>query len=706
MYGVEGPFGDWASRPPAAVAAALTQRLGIAVYVAEPGPAGRWLHVSPAIQEVLGVSPAALIEDPTLWSSLVHPDDRDALMGSEVGLEPDSRARVDYRVIRPDGRVLWLLDDAVIGRSPDGEPVMDGYLVDITSQRRAERMMAGQARVVEGLTGRTSLREVLAGLPGVCVESASAVACVIEIAAERLVALRSDVDAVPGDGATLSADAVLPDSDATGRVTLYYAPGVAPPADDRVVPEWAAGLLSLAATRLAERERAELMYAQLAATLESTVDGIVVVDRHDRIVGHNTRFAQLWDLDPAVLAAGDTAAVTSAILDRLEDPTAYLAAVHHLAGNPEETSVDELRTRDGRALERYSLPQRIDGLPVGRVWSFRDVTETRRLQAELREREASLDRLVSQVTDYAILNLDAEGRVASWNEGAARILRHAESAVLGVSYEVFFPDDAPEFGRADRLLHLALTRGSSREEGWFVRQDGERFWAAIVLTALRDDQGRMRGVGLVLQDVSERRTAQLALERRARTLATVGTIATAANSATSIGGALDTALLAVCEHGDWQLAHVYLLDDESGTLRHHAWHVAPDLDAQRFAAFIAATDATSPADLPLPAAALEQGRTVWVSDLAAMAAVGRAHAGTAAGLVSGSGVPVLVGSERVGVLEFFSTTPRPFDVESDLVMRQLGTQLGRVVERERAERRSASLARSVMRLSGDTPALG
>jgi len=374
--------------------------------------------------------------------------------------------------------------------------------------------------------------------------------------------------------------------------------------------------------------------------------------------------------------------------------------VQHLADSPEETSVDEVRTRDGRELERHSLPQRIDGRPVGRVWSFRDVTETRRLQAEVREREASLDRLVSQVTDYAILNLDAEGRVASWNEGAARILRHAASAVLGQSYEVFFPDDAPEFGRADRLLQLALQRGSAREEGWFVRQGGERFWAAVVLTALRDEQGRMRGVGLVLQDVSERRTAQLALERRARTLAAVGTIATAANSATSIGGALDTALLAVCEHGDWQLAHVYLLDDESGMLRHHAWHVAPDLEPHRFADFIAATDATTPTDLPLPAAVLEQGRTVWVSDLGALPPKGRAPAGNGAGLVSGSGVPVLVGSERVGVLEFFSTSPRPFDVESDLVMRQLGTQLGRVVERERAERRSAALARNVMRLSG------
>ncbi|WP_158239844.1 PAS domain S-box protein [Phycicoccus duodecadis] len=702
MYGAEGPFDDWASRP-GAVASSLTHRLSIAVYVAEPGPVGRWLHVSPAIHEVLGVSPTAILEDPTLWNSLLHPDDREALIGSEVVLEPDTRARTDYRVIRPDGRVVWLLDDAVIGLDAAGRPVMDGYLVDITSQRRAERMMAAQARVVEGLTGRTPLREVLVGLPEACVESASAVACVVEVGDARLVALRSDADSVPRLGATLSADTPLPDSEATGRVTLHYAPGVVPPADDRAVPEWAVGLVSLAATRLAERERAELMTAQLAATLESTVDGILVVDRHDRVVGHNTRFARMWDLDPAVLAAGDTAAVTGAILDRLEDPAAFLAAVQHLAGNPEETSVDELRTRDGRELERYSLPQRIDGHPVGRVWSFRDVTETRRLQAEVREREASLDRLVSQVKDYAILNLDAEGRVASWNEGAARILRHAESAVLGMSYEVFFPDDAPEFGRADRLLQLALTRGSAREEGWFVRRDGERFWAAVVLTALRDDQGRMRGIGLVLQDVSERRTAQLALERRARTLATVGTIATAANSATSIGGALDTALLAVCEHGAWQLAHVYLLDDESGTLRHHAWHVAHDLDPHRFAAFIAATDAISPIDLPLPAAVLEQGRTVWVSDLTVMPATGRAPVGSAAGLVSGSGVPVLVGSERVGVLEFFSTSPRPFDVESDLVMRQLGTQLGRVVERERAERRSAALARSVMRLSGGNP---
>ena len=703
MYGTDGPFDDWARRPLASVLSPSTHRLGIAVYVAEPGPTGEWLHVSPAIQEILGIPPEALIADRDLWHTLLHPDDRDTVMGSEIRLELDSGARADYRVIRPDGRVVWLLDDAVVSSTPDGHAVMDGYLVDVSSQRRAEQMLAAQAVVVGRLTGRTPLREVLAELPAAALTATSAVACLVEVGdGDPLVALRSDVAAVPRDGATVAAEARTPDGTVAGRVTCHFAPGVIPPSTDREVPGWTAALVELAVTRIAERERADLMYAQLAATLESTGDGICVVDRVNRVVAHNTRFAEMWRIDPAVLLSGDGRAVVDRMLDQVEDPAGVFETLRRIAEHPERTSVGELRTLDGRVLERSSRPQRIDGQPVGSVWSFRDVTETRRLQAEVREREASLERLVDQVRDYAIVNLDPEGRVASWNQGAARIIGYAENEILGSDLSVFFSEEGVDAARPARLLQRALAEGSAREECWCRRQDGQRFWASTLLTALHDEEGRLRGLGLVMQDITDRRTAELALERRARTLAVVGGIATAANSATSVGDALDTALVAVCEHGGWQLAHVYLVDDASGELRHRAWHVGPDLPRERYADFIATTDAQAPADLPVPAAVMAKGRSMWVADLSGTVAEGRSPAALRAGLESGGGAPILIGSEPVGVLEFFSTEARAFDAEADLVMRQLGAQLGRVVERERAERRSAALARQVARLSGTT----
>lgn len=694
----ESAFEDWASRP-APGAAAFEHRLGIAVYVAEPGPEGEWLHASPAIEEILGVTPEALIADRDLWLSLLHPDDRDALMHSEVELELDTRARADYRVIRTDGRIVWLLDDAVYALSRDGRGVMDGYLVDVTDQRRAERMLAAQAQVVERLTGPASLAEVVVDLPAAAVAATSAVACSLELdGLPPIVALRSDVTGVPSLGHTTTADIRTEQGTTDGRVVLTYAPGVVPPEVELDVAGWAAGLVALSLARIAERERAVQSLALLTATLESTIDGILVVDREQRVVGYNSRFATLWNVPADVLAAGDDELLLGSVVSQLEDPADFLDTVHALYDAPEEVSFDELRFADGRVYERYSQPQWIDGKAVGRVWSFRDVTENRRLQADVRDRQANLDRLVDQVSDYSIVNLDPQGRVVTWNQGAARIKNYAEDDIIGRDLAVFFPDDDAE--RAAVLLRRAVADGRARDEGWCVRKGGAQFWATTVLTALHDDDGELRGFGLVMQDTTERHAAQQALERRARTLAVLGTIAAVANSATSLGDALDAALVAVCDHGRWEVAHVYLLDDATGELRHHVWHVGVEVDRKDFSEFIATTNATDPADLFLPAEVLAKRRPVWLPDLPPPSAQ-RDEVGRASGIVSSSGVPVVVGSELAGVLEFHSTVRHPFDTESELVMRHLGAQLARVVERERGERRTAALAREVVRLGGD-----
>lgn len=701
MSRTESAYEDWASRP-APGAAAFEHRLGIAVYVAEPGPDGEWLHVSPAIEEILGVPPEALLDDSDLWLSLLHPDDRDPLMTTETELEVGTRARADYRVVRGDGRVVWLLDDAVVGRSDDGRAVMDGYLVDVTTQRRAERMFAAQAAVVERLTGAVPLTDVVADLPAATVTATSAVACSLELdGLPPLLALRSDVAAPPPDGLTCEAVVRAEDGVAGGRVVLTYAPGVAIPDPDLEVPGWAAALVTLALTRIAERERAVTSLALLTATLESTVDGILVVDRQQRIVGHNSRFATLWNVPDEVMAAGDDEALLASVVGQLSDPADFLDTVHALYDSPEETSVDELRFADGRVFERYSQPQWIDGEAVGRVWSFRDVTENRSLQADVREREARLERLVDQVSDYSIVNLDPTGRVVSWNRGAARIKDYPEHEILGRDFAVFFPDDHAGQTRAAALVRRAVAEGRARDEGWCVRRDGQQFWATTVLTTLHDDDGAPLGFGLVMQDTTERHAAQQALERRARTLAVLGTIAAVANSATSIGDALDAALVAVCDHGRWDVAHVYLVDDHTGELRHHVWHVGVEVNRSTFSDFIATTSAEEPTRLALPAEVLAQRRSIWIPDLFESSTGARDETGRRAGLVSGSGVPVLVGDETVGILEFFSTVRHPFDTEAELVMRHLGSQLARVVERERGERRSAALAREVARLGGD-----
>lgn len=121
----------------------------------------------------------------------------------------------------------------------------------------------------------------------------------------------------------------------------------------------------------------------LGATLESTTDGILVVDLDGRITSYNGRFADLWRLPRHVVDTADDDRVLGVVLDQLRDPAAFLAKVHELYAAPEAASRDVIEFKDGRVLERDSLPQRIGGRVVGRVWSFRDMTEQVRLQREL-----------------------------------------------------------------------------------------------------------------------------------------------------------------------------------------------------------------------------------------------------------------------------------------------------------------------------------
>ncbi len=313
--------------------------------------------------------------------------------------------------------------------------------------------------------------------------------------------------------------------------------------------------------------------ALLSATLESTVDGILVVDRAGRIVGHNPTFARMWGLDPHLLESGSDARVMASVVDHLVDPYGFIARVEQLYSHPEMTSFDELTFRDGRVFERYSQPERVGDAITGRVWSFRDVTEKRRLQADLHDSQDNLRLWVAQVRDIAIYNLDPTGRVITWNAGAQQIKGYAEQDILGQHFSVFYPEEDVAAGKPERQLETARVQGRAVDEGWRVRKDGSRFWASAVLTALHDQQGQLRGFGKVTRDITERHAAELALQHQARTLELLSTVATASNSAIGVEQALSAALESFAQFGGWQLAHAYLTDhDDPTALAHSVWY--------------------------------------------------------------------------------------------------------------------------------------
>lgn len=132
--------------------------------------------------------------------------------------------------------------------------------------------------------------------------------------------------------------------------------------------------------------------------------------------------------------------------------------------------------------------------------------------------EADLRLLVESVVDYAIFMLDPAGRVLSWNAGAERIKGYTAEEIIGQHFSVLYPPEDVAAGKPGRELAAAMTEGRFEDEGWRIRKDGTPFWANIVITALRDDTGALRGFGEVTGDLTELRTAEQQLDERRRLL--------------------------------------------------------------------------------------------------------------------------------------------------------------------------------------------
>jgi protein-histidine pros-kinase len=263
-----------------------------------------------------------------------------------------------------------------------------------------------------------------------------------------------------------------------------------------------------------EREREE-REERFEGILESAPDGVVLVDERGQIAFVNSQTETMFGLGREKLL-GRPVEMLLPDSFRERHPAQRSAYFQDPGIRPK----GESRIVSGLRQDGSSFPVEVTLSPFTcgderyAIGSIRDITQRRKLEERIRSSHERFRLLVEGVRDYAIYMLDVDGNVLSWNVGAERIKGYGADEIIGQHFSVFYPQEARERGWPTEELTRATVEGQFEDEGWRVRKDGSQFWANVVITAIRDEAGRLQGFSKVTRDLTERTRHERALHEK------------------------------------------------------------------------------------------------------------------------------------------------------------------------------------------------
>jgi PAS domain S-box-containing protein len=279
---------------------------------------------------------------------------------------------------------------------------------------------------------------------------------------------------------------------------------------------------------ITERKQTEQALASsfslLQATLESTADGLLVVDQIGQIVQFNQKFVEMWRIPADILASHDDRRAIAFVLEQLEDPGGFVAKVKELYAQPEAMSFDVLEFKDGRTFERYSQPQKVGGKGVGRVWSFRDITERKRAEAALVETSALLEALLQNTTDKIYFK-DLQSRFVRFSQQCLEVFHLTQPAELQgkTDFDFFSEEHArPAFEAEQEIIRTGKPIFNLEEKE--THRDGRVSWALTSKMAWRDQAGNVIGTMGISRDITGRKRMEEQLFQSQK-METVGKLA-------------------------------------------------------------------------------------------------------------------------------------------------------------------------------------
>jgi two-component system sensor histidine kinase/response regulator len=498
-------------------------------------PDGRCIAANPALATIMGYdSPTELMSTLTNYGEhiYVNPQRRQEFLRilSEQGVV----SKLESQIYRKDGEIVWISETARAILDEAGQPrYYEGFVEDITERKRAESdRQCSERQREEYLSLLQATLEATAD--GILVINLARNAPVynqkflqmwsvpLELllpnrGEERLQFLAHQThDPEQFIARVFELSFQSPEQTALDYVQLK---------DGRVFerytqPQRNAGQIIgrvWSFRDVTERDRSEAAlrcgHALLQATFESVQDGVMATDCHGMVISHNHKFLEMWSLQPDMLV--DPLQRLTYIASQLKEPADFIQRVQALYGTPVGETYDLQELKDSRIFERYSCPQKVGETIIGRVWSFRDITQRRQAEAALRQSEQKYRILFENSQVGIARSRIVDGVFIEANQRLAEILGvQSPDQLVGRFATEFYA----HLSDRRRLMTELQEKGEVRNfEVQFHRQDGSTGWALLSIN-LSPEEGC---VDSVVADVSDRKQAETALRQQQEFLRTV-----------------------------------------------------------------------------------------------------------------------------------------------------------------------------------------
>jgi PAS domain S-box-containing protein len=726
----------------------LIEQLPLVTYIDHLDESSSSIYISPQAEALLGYPPVAWLSDPEFFPKVLHPADREHVLAKHAEAYANEESfSSEYRLLARDGRVVWVQDHVMIARDPAGRPLhAQGFMLDVTERKQAEENLRLQNQelaalhetalgLIERLDADSLLETILvracelAGTPHAYLYLVDGDELEVRLARGRFnegIGYR-----LPrGEGLagrvweTGEPLAVEDYSTWSGRRTdfddkpLHAVVGVPLRSGGKVV-----GVLGLARDEVARPFTVpEVTFLRRISHLASVA--LENARLYSALAESEEHFRALVANVPGAIfrCAFDADWTMEFLSDAIEEIAGYPASdfIHNRVRSyasivhPDDADMLTEAVGDGTP---YSVEYRVvrsddtvrwvlergQGVrdAAGNAWlagAIFDVTERKAAEQERLQLAA-----IVESSEDAIIGTSLDDIVLSWNAGAERIYGYTAEEMIGKPISVTVPADR-EHERPRWLEEINAGKSVENCDSVRLRKNGEPVDVSVTLSPIRDASGAIVAASTIARDITERKRSEQALRQKTAFVELLHSVAAAANESATLDEALQICIDRVCAHTDWPVGHVYLVADDSPEelVPTTLWHLA---DPEQFEVFRRITEAKRfPIGMGLPGRVLASRAPHWIMDVTADSNFPRATQAEEIGVRSAFAFPVLVGKDVAAVLEFFSPEAVEPDEQLLRVMAHVGAQLGRVIERKRAEealRDSEKHYRSVIETAND-----